>query len=148
MTDPIRSLRNPDWRSGRVGGRSHPLWSSRCSDDLGHHRRDLMALDAVTSLSIPGATLGGQVVTWQGDRFPSVFRHVVDSPYDSRAKPGLLAACLAPHRSLSGAAVSPLGCIPQTRRPKGSRPSSQGRRSVLLIPWMRFVAHAAADPSR
>jgi hypothetical protein len=48
------------------------------------------------------------------------------SPCDPLAKPGLLAACIAPHRYLSGAAISPRVCIGPTLRPNGSSPTGIG----------------------
>jgi hypothetical protein len=47
----------------------------------------------------------------------------VNSPGDLSAKPGFLAVCIAPHRYLSGPALSPQECILLTRRPKGSSPA-------------------------
>ena len=90
------------------------------------------------------------------------------------AKPGLLAACIAPHPYLSGAAISPPVCIRRTLRPNGSSPACTGdgdflslhhcaswrtdpaiplhviRPSALLLPQLASVARptpAPANPS-
>jgi hypothetical protein len=41
-------------------------------------------------------------------------------------KPGVLAACISPHRYLLGPAISPLLCIQQALRPKDSSPTCIG----------------------
>jgi hypothetical protein len=58
----------------------------------------------------------------------------VDSPCDLSAKPGLLAACLAPHRYLSGPAISPPVCIHRALRPNGSSPTGIGGGDFLSFP--------------
>jgi hypothetical protein len=91
--DPIRSLRNPN----RPKGNSGDLW------------RPLDWYSPVTSLGRPfgrGCCPIGQGIE-TGGKFPVGQNPLrLDSPYDFSAKPGLLAACLMPHRYLSGACGS------------------------------------------
>jgi hypothetical protein len=83
----------------------------------------------------------------QGGIVPEVFRHFVDSPCGPSAKPGILAACIAPHQYLSGAALSPPGCLHRTLRPNGSVPAADKHEAFPSLPSLRFVAHSAAFPT-
>ena len=67
---------------------------------------------------VPSSSLGMQGIPRWGVIFPKVFRHFVYSPCNLLVKPGLLVACIAPHQYLSGAAISPPGCIPGRYAPK------------------------------
>jgi hypothetical protein len=50
----------------------------------------------------------------------------LNSPCYLLVKPGVLAACIAPHRYLSGAAISSPACIHRTLRPNDSSPTCIG----------------------
>jgi hypothetical protein len=64
----------------------------------------------------------------------------VDSPYALSAKPGLLAACLAPHRYLSGACYSRALSVQSRLAPTAHRVPVHPR-EISLIPLMHFMAH-------
>ena len=56
-----------------------------------------------------------------GDTFPVGLNSLrLSSPCYLLVKPGILAACIAPHQYLSGAAISPPVCIHRTLRPNDS----------------------------
>jgi hypothetical protein len=125
ISDPSRSLRNPDRTAGTQVYHCHPLDWYRRLTSLGHPLESAIPLDAVAAPS-------GKVLR-QGFLFPWVFRYFVYSPWASSAKPGILTACLASHRYLSGPALSPLGCIPQALRPNGSSPACTGGGDFLSL---------------
>ena len=118
---------------------SHPSGGDTRMPHLGHPLEHSLPLDAVAAPSCK--------VLRQGADFPWVFRRFVYSPCTLLAKPGVLAACLAPHRYLSGAAVSPPVCIRWPLRPKGSMPASYRHGDFPSIPSLRFVAHSASFPT-
>src|SRR5215218_6461651 len=83
-----------------------------------------------------------------GVRFPVGLNSLrLNSPCYLSVKPGILAACIAPHQYLSGAAVSPPVCLHRTLRPKGSMPASYRHGDFPSIPSLRFVAHSASFPT-
>jgi hypothetical protein len=63
-----------------------------------------------------------------------------DSPYALSAKRGILVACLAPHRYLSGACYSREWSVPSRLTPTAHRVPVHPR-EIPLIPLMRFMAH-------
>jgi hypothetical protein len=84
----------------------------------------------------------------------------LDSPYYLLAKHGILAVCIAPHRYLSGPAISPRTCIHPALRPNGSSPTCIGdgafrsfhlcaswRTSLFFSLGMRTVGFMAAMPA-
>jgi hypothetical protein len=64
----------------------------------------------------------------------------LDSPYDLSAKRGLLAACLAPHRYLSGACYSQEPSVPSCLAPTAHGVPAHPK-EISLIPSMNFMAH-------
>src|SRR5262245_65681092 len=67
-----------------------------------------------------------QVIAGRGQRFPWVDPLRWDSPCYLFVKPGFLAACIAPHPYVSGAAVSPPASIRRQLRPKDAPPACTG----------------------
>jgi hypothetical protein len=74
------------------------------------------------------------------------------SPCDLLAKPGLLAACIAPHPYLSGPAISPPVCIHRTLRPNGSSPTGIGDGDFLSFhcctSWRTVMSVSSVAMSR
>ena len=138
LTHPLFAV--PDWRAGSLSSLPPPWglvamtppWQDESLPD--GHRLQSLSRQSWTLLQAM------QDITGEGLYFPKVFHPFVYSSCDLSAKPDCLAACIAPHRYLSGAALSPLGCIPQTLRPNGSGPA-EDRLRTYVIPTLRFVAH-------
>jgi hypothetical protein len=64
----------------------------------------------------------------------------VDSPYALSAKRGILVACLAPHRYLSGVCCSRAPSVQSRLAPTAHRVPVHPR-EISLIPPMHFMAH-------
>ena len=131
--DPSRSLRNPGRRrgsSGRSAGPCRPAntkLAGRGDLSRGHYdsiqplspirREATQGRGSCRRLNQPGT----------GVPFPVGLNPLrLNSPCDSSAKPRILAACVAPHGYLSGAAVSPRVCIRPQLRPNDSPPACTG----------------------
>jgi hypothetical protein len=123
----------PEWTQGTSGSSAS---SFRRSMRLRSPRSVKPLLPRFTHTRCP---IGQGLET--GAKFP-VGRNplCLDSPYDLSAKRGLLAACLAPHRYLSGACCSQIpsvrSCLAPTAHGVPVHP-----REISLIPSMRFMAH-------
>ena len=123
-SDPSRSSRYPNRSAGRTG---LPLTSLRLACQPGQSR---------SSVGICSTIGCGRCPIRQGLEagvpFPEVFRHFVCSPWASSAKPRILAACLAPHGYLSGAALSPRIASLRRYAPRAHR---------LRVQAMEFSTH-------
>lgn len=124
----------PEWAQGISGSSVPSFWRP----DDARSPRSVIRIPEFT-LTHTRCPIGQGIET--GVKFP-VGRNPLrlDSPYDLSAKRGLLAACLAPHRYLSGACCS--------RRPNVRprlAPTAHGvpvhPKEISLIPFMNFMAH-------
>jgi hypothetical protein len=138
LNDPSRALRHPDREQDSLSDLLHPVGVAVRQPRLGS---PAVPQDCrPRSLPRQPQAWGMQDITGEGCRFPEVFRPFVYSPCHPCAKPGILVACSAPHRSLSRAAVAPPRCIPRPLRPKDSSPAEDRRGGFPPIPSLRFVA--------
>jgi hypothetical protein len=96
--DPILLSQAPQWAWSKSGHPCHPLDSNRHVCYLGAGREGI-SLPATDCPIRQGLETGGPFPVGQNPLR-------VNSPYGPSAKPGVLAACLAPHRYLSGACCS------------------------------------------